>query len=98
MSQYDELVEFLRAWLYDHPELGIHANSPRWHPRPVSALPSAVELAEELVDSAEFRSLQLGTWLGTTEGQVIEQAVATVIPPMFRPQYALVVAGLKLGA
>jgi hypothetical protein len=61
-------------------------------------MPSYEDLAQELLDTAGFRALQLGSWLGTTEGQVIEQAVAVVIPPMFRPQYALVVNGLMRAA
>jgi hypothetical protein len=42
--------------------------------------------------------LRLGTWLGTTDGQIISSAVATVIPPTYRPEYNLVVDGLKLAA
>ena len=38
--------------------------------------PTAEQLAEELLGFAEFRALQLGTWLGTTDGQVDATAAA----------------------
>ena len=51
-----------------------------------------------LLGDAEFRALQLGTWLGTTDGEVISQAVAQIIPPFYRPEYDLMVKGLTLAA
>jgi hypothetical protein len=65
-----------------------------WRPQ----LPSVDEFAQDLVADAEFRSLQLGTWLGTTDGEVIETAVGMVIPPIYKPEYDLAVDGLKLAA
>jgi hypothetical protein len=61
-------------------------------------LPGVEQFAKDLVADAEFRSLQLGTWLGTTDGEVIETAVGMVIPPIYRPEYDLAVDGLKLVA
>ena len=61
-------------------------------------LPSVDQFAKELVADAEFRSLQLGTWLGTTDGEVIETAVGMAIPPIYRPEYVVAVDGLKLAA
>jgi len=61
-------------------------------------LPSVDQFAKDLVADAEFRSLQLGTWLGTTDGEVIETAVGMAIPPIYRPEYDLAVDGLKLAA
>jgi hypothetical protein len=65
----------------------------RWQP-----LPNVEQFAKDLVADAEFRSLQLGTWLGTTDGEVIETAVGMVIPPIYEPEYDLAVDGLKLAA
>ena len=56
------------------------------------------QLATNLLADSEWRTLQLGTWLGTADGEVISNAVAAVIPPMYRPEYNLVVGGLKLAA
>jgi hypothetical protein len=64
-----------------------------WQP-----LPPVEQFARNLVPDAEFRSLQLGTWLGTTDGEVIETAVGMVIPPFYRPEYELAVDGLKMAA
>ena len=36
-------------------------------------LPTVEQFAKDLLADAEFRSLQLGTWLGTTDGEVIRQ-------------------------
>ena len=61
-------------------------------------LPSVEQFANELLADAEFRSLQLGTWLGTIDGEVIETAVGMVVPPIYRPEYDLAVYGLKRAA
>jgi|1186.fasta_scaffold26849_2 hypothetical protein len=59
---------------------------------------SSEAVAENLLAIAEFRALQLGTWLGTTDGQRIAQAVEMVTPPIYRPDVVLLVDGLKLAA
>ncbi len=61
-------------------------------------LPTVEQFAKDLVADAAFSSLQLGTWLGTTDGEVIETAVGMVIPPFYKPEYDLAVDGLKLAA
>lgn len=60
--------------------------------------PTSEELAEQLLDDTEFRALQLGTWLGTTQGQVIAEAVEMVTPPFYRGDVELLVDGLTLAA
>ena len=47
---------------------------------------------------AEFKALQLGTWLGTTDGKVIAQAVESVTPPFYRTDVELLVAALQHAA
>ena len=66
-----------------------------WHPSP---LPSPDDYARTLFTDGEVRALQLGTWLGTTDGEIISQAVAQVIPPFYRPEYDLLVNGLTFAA
>ena len=56
------------------------------------------QYAQVLLGDAEFRALQLGTWLGTTDGEVISQAVEQIIPPFYRPEYDLMVNGSTLAA
>lgn len=62
------------------------------------ALPTIAQFAQELLDDAEFRSLRLGTWLSTADGEVLTEAVGLVISPIYAPEFELAVAGLKLAA
>ncbi len=60
--------------------------------------PSVDELARELVGIAECRALQMGTWLGTTDGKVIARAVEMVTPPFYSQDVELLVAALQRAA
>jgi hypothetical protein len=64
-----------------------------WQP-----LPATEQFAKDLLADTEFRSLQLGSWLGTTDGEVITTAVGMVIPPIYKPEFDLAVDGLRLAA
>jgi len=61
-------------------------------------LPTLEQFRRELLEDAEFRALNLGNWLGTTDGQIIAEAVSTVIPPAYGPAYQLALKGLMLAA
>lgn len=56
------------------------------------------EFARRLVNDSAFQLLRLGTWMGTPDGTLITQAVATVVPPVYRPPYDLLVQGLTEAA
>jgi hypothetical protein len=60
--------------------------------------PTVEVVANELLGIAEFKALQLGTWLGTTDGKVIAQAVESVTPPFYRQDAELLVAALQQAA
>jgi hypothetical protein len=60
--------------------------------------PSAEDLANNFLRIAEFRALQLGTWLGTTDGGLIMQAVELVVPMYYVEDVALITEALKLAA
>src|SRR5207248_2691590 len=103
MTQYDQLVAFLRSC--DLPSLlGSPAASGPLHLGLGSGhvystvRRSPEEIAEELLALVEFRALGLGTWLGTVEGEVITAAVEQVLPPPYRYDGELLVEGLKLAA
>jgi hypothetical protein len=64
----------------------------------VGPRPTVEQVAHELLSIAEFRALQLGTWLGTTDGQVITAAVESVAPPFYREDVELLVAALQHAA
>lgn len=61
-------------------------------------LPPLEQFRRELLEDAEFQALNLGSWLGTTDGQIIADAVSAVIPPIYGPAYQLAVKGLTLAA
>jgi hypothetical protein len=61
-------------------------------------LPLLEHFRRELLEDAEFQALKLGSWLGTTDGQIIADAVSTVISPAYGPAYQLAVKGLTLAA
>jgi hypothetical protein len=61
-------------------------------------LPAAQQLAQAFLEDAEFRSLNLGNWLGTMDGELIAEAVSAVIPPEYSAAFNVAVEGLKLAA
>jgi hypothetical protein len=63
-----------------------------------TSLPEVEALATQLLDDAEFRAIQLGTWLDTPDGQLISSAVLTLLPPAYRPETKLLVEALQLAA
>lgn len=60
--------------------------------------PLAPSIAKEFLGITEFRTLQLGTWLGTTDGEIITQAVEIVVPMFYAEDVALIVEALKLAS
>lgn len=72
-----------------------------WLPYPYTVpapRPTVDELARELLSDSEYRALQLGTWLNTTNGQIISEAVEMVLPPFYRQDAELLVEALQLAA
>jgi hypothetical protein len=61
-------------------------------------LPPLEQFRRELLEDAEFRALNLGSWLGTTDGKLVAEAVSMVIPAAYTPAYELAVKGLTLAA
>lgn len=91
----NQIADFLRRRVTFIPDMYRHPwGRTAWQ----QPLPSVEQFGKDLVADAEFRSLQLGTWLGTTDGEIIETAVGMVIPPIYKPEYDLAVDGLKLAA
>lgn len=60
--------------------------------------PTPQELANELVNDTDFRALQLGTWLGTTQGRIITAAVEAVTPLFYEEDVILIVEALQIAA
>lgn len=47
---------------------------------------------------AEFRTLQLGTWLNRPDGELISAAVVAITPPPYAEDIELLTDALKLAA
>ncbi len=78
---------------------GVTMQPPRpWLEAMARQLPPLEQFRRELLEDAEFQALELGNWLGTTDGQIIADAVSAVIPPAYGPAYQLAVKGLTLAA
>lgn len=60
--------------------------------------PTAEEIGRWFLRDAEFRALELGTWLGTTEGEIIAGAVEGFLPPLYKQDAELLVSALKFAA
>lgn len=60
--------------------------------------PTAEEIGKWLLQDAEFRALELGTWLGTTDGEIVAGAVEGFLPPLYRQDVELLVDALKIAA
>lgn len=60
--------------------------------------PSAEDLADSMLADLGFRSLQLGTWLGTPDGQMLTAAIEAVSPPFYQPDIELLTEALRLAA
>jgi hypothetical protein len=104
MASQQEITDFLNhtvEWPRVENDTFGWSYSPRWDSfasMMPKERPTAAQLADHWLGVAEFRSLQLGTWLGTTEGQMIAQAVEAMSPPLYRQDEELLVAGLTLAA
>jgi hypothetical protein len=56
------------------------------------------QIAEQLLASAAFRALRLGTWLSTPKGEFITVAVEALAPPPYQIDISLLIDAVKLAA
>ena len=56
------------------------------------------QIAEQLLASAAFRALRLGTWLSTPKGEFITAAVEALTPPLYQMDVNLLIDAVKLAA
>ncbi len=99
MTKQEEIAGFIKssvlvatAYGYDFAASGLPDE------RTYANQPTVEEFAVSILTMAEFRALQLGTWLGTTDGRVITAAVEAALPPIYRPQIEFLVNGLQYAA
>lgn len=96
MTKQEEIAAFIDRHITLRRARGV---DPRWLSTPARRhgqpeRPTAEQLGNELLAIAEFRALQLGGWLGTTDGQVIAEAVEMVSPPLYAEDVDLLVQAL----
>ena len=101
-AKQEQITRFLDSYIADWPR------SPYWpeqwyhgagwiQPSFANRITTA-ELVQDLLANAEFRALQLGTWLNRPDAELITAAVEAVTPPPYREDIALITEALKLAA
>jgi len=70
----------------------------RSRPQLMAERSSSEEIAAHLFANAEFRSLQLGTWLNTPNSQRIAAAVENLTPPLYREDIHLLTDAVTVAA
>jgi len=94
----DDRQRRLTDFLDQHVSLPRRVNGRAFGWRPAIERPSTAELAGQLLTTAEYRALGLGSWLGTPDGEFFTAAVEAVSPPFYRQDEELMVDALKLAA
>jgi hypothetical protein len=104
MTEPEGLTDFLHGYVQDwprpptrttRPPYGIHHGT---FNEPVASSKSPEEIAVDLISTAEFQALRLGTWLSTPQGQVITAVVEAISPPLYREDITLITDALMLAA
>jgi len=104
MTKAEEIAGFLEQnidWERDIHQRAQWSGDNRWLVDPTfvrQARPTVEDLAQYFLAKPEYRALKLGTWLGTTDGQVVAQAVEMFVPPFYREDVELLVKALQLAA
>jgi hypothetical protein len=99
----ERITQFLASYISQWPR------DPYWPPRtwysgiswaapPVASYTTPAELVQDLLANAEFRALQLGTWLNKPDGELIAAAVEAITPPPYREDIELITEALTLAA
>lgn len=97
----DRLTAFLSEFIDGWPRQPSTAFGDTLYPlrRPAVAQQFTPEqIAEQLLASAAFRALRLGTWLSTPKGEVITAAVEALAPPPYQMDIGLLIDAVKLAA
>jgi hypothetical protein len=94
--------EQIAGYVREHPTFAPYAPQPaypagiwRGGPQPPQ---TALELADELVEDVGFRTLELGGFLRTPDGELIASGVEMALPTADRRVVSLAVDALKLAA
>src|SRR5258706_9148420 len=98
----EQITRFLDSYIASWPRSpfgwGEWYHGAGWIQPPVASHTTPTELAQDLVANAEFRALQLGTWLNRPDTELITAAVEAITPPPYREDIELITEALKLAA
>jgi hypothetical protein len=86
------LRAFLSCWLAEHPSWAYQG--PPW----AQQRRSARDIANDLLQEAEFREIQLATWVRSPDGALIAQVVTWVLPPTQALEFQLLVDAISVAA
>lgn len=99
MTKQEEIAHFIESFVLVTNIYGYDFAASGLPDERIYANQSTVEdFGSSILNMSEFRALQLGTWLGSTDGQMITAAVEIALPPMYRPQIEFLVDGLQYAA
>jgi hypothetical protein len=99
VTKQDEIAQFIKSAVLVTNHYGFDfASSGLPDERAYANQPTIEDFGTGILSITEFRALQLGTWLGSTDGQVITEAVEMVLPPIYRPQIDFLIDGLQYAA
>jgi hypothetical protein len=92
------LDSYISGWPRDPYWSGSWYSGTGWTQPAVAGQTTPADLAQDLLANAEFRALQLGTWLNKPDGELITAAVEAITPPPYRQDIELITEALKLAA
>jgi hypothetical protein len=101
VATQEEITTFLASYIEGWPRVyysTAYSLASRCRPPLMAHIHTAQEIAAHLFADAQFRSLQLGTWLDTPNGELIAAAVEAVTPPPYREDIQLLVEAVTLAA
>jgi len=101
MAPQENITEFIDGYIAHWPRVqgwpGQYYGL-SWDPPAMAHATTPQELAENLAADAEFRTLQLGTWLNRPDVELITAAVEAITPPPYRQDIELLIQGIQLAA
>jgi hypothetical protein len=100
MATQDEVRQFLEEFIQDWPRDPTWQGGPfPFRPQPAMAYQtSAEEIAGQMFEMVGFRALRLGSWLNTSDGELMAAAVGRLAPPPYEIDAKLLVDALKIAA
>jgi hypothetical protein len=101
MAPQEKITEFVDDYIAHWPRVQVWPGQYyglTWNQPAVTYQTTVQELADDLFANAEFRALQLGTWLNRPDVELITAAVEAITPPPYNQDIELLIEAIKLAA